>query len=80
MHYAGTDFAADNEFTIIDKKTDEPVERNYEISPQDFELLNKIYPSDERCSGSLESQIGQRNDKIQTSTVASTVVTLENRG
>ena len=50
MHYAGTDFAADNKYTIIDKKTDEPVERNYEISPQDFELLNKIYPSEKRCS------------------------------
>ena len=55
MHYDGTAFAMGNTITILDKETDEPVERNYEISPQDFELMNKIYPSDERCSRSLES-------------------------
>ena len=45
MHYDGTAFADDDRaYTMLDKRTNEPVERNYELSPQDFELLNKIYP------------------------------------
>ena len=68
MHYPGTAFAISNTLTILDKKTGELVERNYEISPQDFEFLNKIYPSDETCPGSLESQIGQRTAEIREST------------
>ena len=69
MHYDGTAFAMGNTITILDKETDEPVERNYEISPQDFELMNKIYPSEERCSRSLDSQIGQKNDEIRKSSL-----------
>ena len=67
MHYPGTAFAMGNTLTILEKKTDEPVGRNYEISPQDFELLKKIYPSDESCSASLKSQIGRKNDEIRKS-------------
>ena len=44
MHYEGTAFAMGNTLTMTDLRTREPVERNYEISPQDFQLLNQIYP------------------------------------
>ena len=50
MHYDGTAFAMGNTFTILDKATGELVGRNEEISRQDFELLNKIYPSGKSCS------------------------------
>ena len=51
MHYEGTAFAIDNTYTIIDRETGKPVGRNEEISRQDFELLNRIYPSEDRCTG-----------------------------
>ena len=45
MHYDGTAFAIDDRhYTMLDLKTKRPVQRNEEISEQDFELLNKIYP------------------------------------
>ena len=47
MHYVGDAFAIGNDPTILDKSTDEKVEQNYEISPQDFELLNEVY--DNKC-------------------------------
>ena len=47
MHYDGTAFAVGNTYTILDKRTGKPVQRNNEISQQDYELLNKIYPGDE---------------------------------
>ena len=50
MHYDGYAFTNDNRPTILDKKTGEAVELNKEISPQDFVVLNIIYPSKGRCS------------------------------
>ena len=44
MHYDGTAFAIDRHYTMLDLATGRPVQRNEEISEQDFELLNKIYP------------------------------------
>ena len=46
MHYEGTAYARGNTYTIQDLKTRRPVERNTEISPQDFELLNIVYPGE----------------------------------
>ena len=69
MHYDGFAYAKENTQTILDKRTDEPVGQNKKISPQDFELLNKIYPSKEKCSETNQDDmelIKQSEEKEKT--------------
>ena len=66
MHYDGSAFALeDGQYTMLDKRTNKPVKRNYEISSQDFELLNKIYPSRrESCRGLCDDEKRDCDQKI----------------
>ena len=53
-----------NIYTILDRKTGQPVRRNEEISPQDFELLNKIYPSEKRCIDTKNLELIEKSRNI----------------
>ena len=66
MHYDGTAFAIDDRlYTMLDLETYEPVERNEEISPQDFELLNKIYPGGDEIveEANVEDSVDSHGDR-----------------
>ena len=61
MHYGGDFYQKDNHvYTMFDKTTRRPVQQNLDLSQQDFELLNIIYPAievDEKDSPDGEQQV-----------------------
>ena len=58
MHYGG-DYNQKNPFvyTMIDKATRRPVQENLDLSQQDFEMLNLVYPPFENDDNDRQSSV-----------------------